>query len=522
MGLPTGKVLALLLNSATIVSPDNGAARNIVEVSIERRFDMGIDIRPSVLLVLLLASLPLSGCGLGSGSSQSSIPPTQVPVAHGEWTWAAGSNLAGVGGTYGQLGSGAPGNAPGARTASVGWTDAFGDLWLFGGSVAAGFECGQFDPLCWGVSNFFNDLWKFSGGEWAWVGGSNSPNQSGIYGTEGVAASGNVPGARAGAASWTDASGNFWLFGGEMELPKPPSVSAGMFNDLWKYNEGQWTWVSGASTPSQVGVYGTEGQAAPGNAPGARYTAVSWIDSSGNFWIFGGVGADSTECCEATLNDLWKFNAGQWTWMSGSNVGYQGGVYGTSGQAAAGNVPGARQGAVGWTDAKGNLWLFGGYGFAAGQTVGQLNDLWEFTGGQWTWVGGSNLVRQSGVYGVQGTAAPGNVPGARESAVSWTDAAGNFWLFGGFGCDSAAGFGDLNDLWKYSGGEWTWVSGSNLVNQSSTWGTMGTPASANMPSPRDLAQTWVDLSGNLWLFGGNGTDSTGAQGQLNDLWVYEP
>jgi N-acetylneuraminic acid mutarotase len=148
--------------------------------------------------------------------------------------------------------------------------------------------------------------------------------------------------------------------------------------------------------------------------------------------------------------------------------------------------------------------------------------LWEFKGGEWIWVSGSNVVRQSGVYGVQGVPASGNVPGARESAISWTDAAGNFWLFGGFGYDSAGKMGELNDLWKYSGGQWTWVSGSNLVNPSGAWGVMGTPAPTSVPSARDTAQTWVDPSGNLWLFGGNGTDSTGAQGQLNDLWVYEP
>jgi hypothetical protein len=54
-----------------------------------------------------------------------------------------------------------------------------------------------------------------------------------------------------------------------------------------------------------------------------------------------------------------------------------------------------------------------------------------------------------GVYGSQGTAAAGNVPGARYPAVSWTDASGNLWLFGGWGYDSAGTSGYLNDLWMY-------------------------------------------------------------------------
>jgi hypothetical protein len=49
----------------------------------------------------------------------------------------------------------------------------------------------------------------------------------GVYGTEGVAASGNVPAARDIGLSWTDNVGNFWLFGGY--------VPASALNDLWKY-----------------------------------------------------------------------------------------------------------------------------------------------------------------------------------------------------------------------------------------------------------------------------------------------
>ena len=132
---------------------------------------------------------------------------------------------------------------------------------------------------------------------------------------------------------------------------------------------------------------------------------------------------------------------------------------------------------------------FGGYGYAnTTDGVGVLNDLWEFTPtpdympgqglptGQWTWIGGSNLNGQSGTYGVQGTADPGNVPGARWGAVSWMDTSGNFWLFGGNGAASAADLGNLNDLWEYSTGEWTWVSGSNLANQTGSYGTEGMAA----------------------------------------------
>ena len=44
-------------------------------------------------------------------------------------------------------------------------------------------------------------------------------------------------------------------------------------------------------------------------------------DSSGNFWLFGGNGYDSTGNT-ANLNDLWMFNPTNktWTWVSGSNT----------------------------------------------------------------------------------------------------------------------------------------------------------------------------------------------------------
>ena len=152
---------------------------------------------------------------------------------------------------------------------------------------------------------------------------------------------------------------------------------------------------------------------------------------------------------------------------------------------------------------------------------GLLNDLWRYSAGQWTWMGGSNVVNGPPVYGTQGTAAANNIPGARVDGIAWTDASGNAWLFGGSGYSAPSSVGLLNDLWKYRGGEWTWVSGSNSVNQSSTYGTEGTLAPGNTPGSRSFLNGWVDANGNLWLFGGYGREM-GATGDLNDLWMYMP
>jgi N-acetylneuraminic acid mutarotase len=222
------------------------------------------------------------------------------------------------------------------------------------------------------------------------------------------------------------------------------------------------------------------------------------------------------------LNDLWKYSTGEWTWIGGSNAVNKPGMYGTQNTAAPSNVPGARQLAVSWADATGNFWLFGGQGYDSAGALDELNDLWKYNAGEWTWMGGSNVVNQPGTYGTQGIAAPSNVPGARQSAVSWADAAGDIWLFGGLGCTSPGTGCNFNDLWKYSADEWTWMGGSNEINQTGTYGTQGTAAPNNVPGGRRGAAGWIDAAGNLWLFGGYGEDSAGSTDYLNDLWKCNP
>jgi hypothetical protein len=453
------------------------------------------------LTMLSFAAFFLSACG--TNNSGGTTPPGNPS----QWTWVNGSNLANQPGTYGTLGMASPSNVPGGRQNAVGWTDKSGFFWLFGGLA----------PTTPQSDQFLNDLWKYSAGEWTWVGGSNAPNQPGIYGTLGTPDPNNIPGARCQAVSWSDAAGNFWLFGG---LGLDSGGGSHYLNDLWKYSAGEWTWIGGSNLGDQPGTYGTEGMPSAGNVPGARSLSTNWTDAAGNFWLFGGVGYDSTGTADY-LNDLWKFSAGEWEWVSGSNLVDQPGTYGTQGTAAPGNVPGARLEAGGWTDPSGNLWLFGGSPGPDGQFE-IFNDLWKYSAGEWTWVGGSNSIDEAGIYGTQGTAAAANIPGSRVSPATWTDASGILWLFGGDGYDSIGNVCVLSDLWKYGAGEWTWIDGSNLGCQPGIYGTLGTAAAANVPGARYGAVTWTDSSGKFWLLGGNGFDSTNTLGDLNDLWKYGP
>jgi N-acetylneuraminic acid mutarotase len=215
-----------------------------------------------------------------------------------------------------------------------------------------------------------------------------------------------------------------------------------------------WTWMSGSDTTNQIGVYPILF-----SVPGARYDSVSWTDSADNLWLFGGYGLDLSGST-GHLNDLWRFDGTYWTWMSGIATIDNLGVYGIMGSPEASNMPGARDESVSWTDSTDNLWLFGGRGYpGSGGTSGLLNDLWRFDGTYWTWMLGDSTINSPGVYGTMGSPEASNVPGARYESVSWTDSADNLWLFGGFGYDGSGGVGWLNDLWRFDGTYWTWMSG---------------------------------------------------------------
>jgi hypothetical protein len=59
-----------------------------------------------------------------------------------------------------------------------------------------------------------------------------------------------------------------------------------------------------------------------------------------------------------------------------------------------------------------------------------------------------------------------------------------------------------NDLWKFDGDYWTWISGSNEPNQDTIYGVKGVPSEANVPGGRQGSVSWVDNEGSFWIFGG--------------------
>jgi Galactose oxidase, central domain len=498
------------LESGSVVLEDNGG--DTLTITSNGSFTFATAITTGGAYAVTIATQPTGqNCTVTNGSgtvAAANITNVSVSCA-GEWTWAGGSNSTTTASpVYGSLGVASSSDNPAGRLGAATWSDGSGNLWLFGGA---------------GNSGILGDLWKYNpmAGTWEWVGGPNTINNFGVYGTQGVASTGNMPGSRYAATSWIDSSGNFWLFGG---VGYGATGGTGELNDLWEFNPaaGTWEWVSGTTAANSAGTYGTLGLPASTNAPPGREGAVSWVDGSGKFWLFGGASSS------ARYSDLWTFDpaAVTWEWVGGSNQGNSRGVYGTLGVASTSDEPGARDYASAWADAAGNFWLFGGVGYDSTGNPGYLNDLWKFnpTSVTWEWVSGSNTANTNGITGTLGVPSTSNTPGSRLFGKSWTDAAGNFWLFGGQGPDGIA----VNDLWEFNpgAGTWEWVGGlygvSTSTSANGVYGTLGVASASSFPGARIWDSAWTDSSGNLWLFGGMGYDSSGNYGYLNDMWEYIP
>lgn len=355
------------------------------------------------------------------------------------WQWINGSTATYQTGNYVSQGSFSAAAFPGARTNAISWTDNTGKLWLYGGMSTSN-----------GMVIMFSDLWQFDpvSEMWAWHRGTW--NETANYGTPLSAAASNTPGERSGSSSWTDDAGNLWLFGG--------NTSTNMKSDLWKYtpSTNQWTWMHGSNLDDQTGTYGMQGTTGPNTKPGARSHTFCFKDKDNRFYLFGGYG-NGNSSNPGHLNDLWKFDpaTNMWTWLKGASFTDQIGSYGTQGSAGTNNTPGGRMHTSGWIDTDGNIWAFGGMGYAStssGLGAERLNDLWKYdpSANQWIWMKGSDTYNSLSIYGERLVPDFPNTPGARSDFMTWSNARG-LWLFGGNGYPGSAQqtFGQQNDLWRF-------------------------------------------------------------------------
>src|SRR5438105_1707810 len=109
--------------------------------------------------------------------------------------------------------------------------------------------------------------------------------------------------------------------------------------DVCVAQAGEWTWIKGDSAVNPSGSFGIQGVSNPQNNPTGFYESAEWKDLDGNLWLFGGASLNFVE-----FGDLWKYNiaSNEWTWVKGSGLPTQAGIYGTLGVPSSSNLPGSR------------------------------------------------------------------------------------------------------------------------------------------------------------------------------------
>lgn len=244
----------------------------------------------------------IGGYGKGINGANGSLSDVwKYNNTTGLWTWVKGPQLTNRPGVYGTCGLAATTNTPGGRSSHVGWLDNFGNIWLMAGLGYSG--AGQY--------GYLNDLWKYNiaSNEWTWIKGDNAVHSAANYGTLGLGYGASNPGARSKSISWIDQYGHLWLFGGYGQV----SSVYGQLNDLWQYNPStnEWTWMGGNNAINEKGVYGAQNIPSVINKPGARESAMKWVDNNGNFWLMAGFGFATGSTISGLMNDLWKYTPNQ-------------------------------------------------------------------------------------------------------------------------------------------------------------------------------------------------------------------
>ncbi|MCB0782376.1 MAG: hypothetical protein KDC03_23045 [Flavobacteriales bacterium] len=388
-------------------------------------------------------------------------------------------------------------NRPIGTYESARWTGKDGKFWYFeSGYISAMNGSG------WGA-----DLWRYDPvlEQWAWVKGPAAPNFTGNYGVQGVEDPNNMPPARGfGAATWTDTTGNLWLFGGTAYIDDYI-----YYSDLWRFDTSteNWTWINGTQQVEQAPIHGTQGVPDISSTPGSRAEMIAtWTDRDNNLWLFGGQAIDSGA---VIASDLWRYSIADnmWTWMKGPSTYWSPGSYGVQGVEDPLNEPSARWAATTWTDESGDLWLFGGR--RTNNWYDNLNDLWRYriSTNSWTWMNGPPGT-------LSDTGAMGNLceedllysPSSRfECTAHWTDRDGNLWLWGGrtSALDQSKSY--LNDIWKYDVGTNTWaiMGPEQPADAIGNFGQKGVPDPCNRPYGAMGNMGWYRPETNsIYLFGG--------------------
>jgi gliding motility-associated-like protein len=273
--------------------------------------------------------------------------------------------------------------------------------------------------------------------------------------------------------------------------------------------------MAGSSSTNQAANFGTLQVAAATNQPPGKFEfATSWIDNSGNLWMFSGARFSAT----SSSDDMWKYDVAtnMWIWMSGQQTGSIAPNHGTIGVAAATNTPGTRLAYAHWKDASGNFWMYGGRSSPL-TTINIMSDMWMYNPvtNLWTWMAGSTAVNANATFTQKCTPGSGNPAGLWDNYCCWTDDCGRFWVHGG---QNNTGTSDMTWAFDPVSLQFSWVTGSTGVNLIGNFGTQNTPATTNSPPSLRGHQSFRAANGDLWLFGGSNANWTQF---YNTVWRYQ-
>jgi len=143
-----------------------------------------------------------------------------------------------------------------------------------------------------------------------WMGGQVRAAKPAVYGTLGFPAAANIPGGRSSANGGQTAAGISGSLGACTRMITSATFGSSvplrtMGLDGWKQNNQlRDIWVRPFRRVRYAGNTRSRQQSA------GRVDAASWIDSSGNFWLFGGLVEETygNTSYYAYLNDLWSIS----------------------------------------------------------------------------------------------------------------------------------------------------------------------------------------------------------------------
>ncbi|MES2594244.1 MAG: immunoglobulin domain-containing protein [Verrucomicrobiota bacterium] len=279
-------------------------------------------------------------------------------------------------------------------------------------------------------------LWRWSGadGRWQMVQAPLPLGSAGEPGVLGVSSPQSRPRGRQGATTWLQANGELWMYGGR--VPNPATGSFFSLVDLWCFQPAtqQWTWMAGRTLlPSEGPDWRSDGILQP--ASDAAFCPC-WVDHTGRLWMH--------ELTSSGQQRMWTFDLVSKSWSMPYSQAWDGVIPGHSGTSRetgppeTGTSPGKRsKNALCWTDAQGNLMLFGGFDSGVGAAgYNRYPDfyIWRFNIQQnaWTCLG---FVEEDGL-----DAAGWGI----TQSQTWKTASGHLYMRGGIIRLSTVNLGDSN------------------------------------------------------------------------------